>query len=162
MATNYSIGSLIPGKRMFDAQHMIDALNGVNGITAGTQPVDSSSVTGNATVGGYVDLSTSATLTAVGTNRATALQLAKQVNNIGTAAAGTGVVLPAAATAGVGAIVTIFNNGASLIQVYGSGSDTIDGVAGATGVPLTNALRCQYFCTAAAKWLSAQLGVISA
>lgn len=110
----------------------------------------------------YVDESVGDALTAAGTTRADALQLAKQINNVTTAAAGTGVILPSVANAGVGAIVTIFNAGANLIQVYGSGSDTIDGVAAATGVPLTNAKRCQFFATAAATWISAQLGVVSA
>lgn len=106
--------------------------------------------------------STAAGLTALGTNQATALPIAKTVNVISTAAASTGVVLPSAASIGIGGYVVIFNDGASPIKVYGNGSDTIDGVAGATGKTLTNALRCEYFVTAAATWKSAQLGVMSA
>lgn len=101
-------------------------------------------------------------LTAVGTNRATALALTKQKNNVGTAASGTGVVLPSAATVGVGGWVDIFSGGANAIQVYGAGSDTIDTVAGSTGVPLTNTKRCRYSVDAAATWTSAQWGVVSA
>lgn len=99
-------------------------------------------------------------LTAVGTNRTTALVLANIVNVIATAAASTGVVLPAAIK--IGQIWYIYNNGASPIQVYANGSDQIDTVAGATGVVLTNAKRAIYTVVAAGTWISAQLGVVSA
>lgn len=108
---------------------------------------------------GLADRNAGSALTAAGTTRADALALTKQINNIGTAAASTGVVLPAAT---VGQIVTVFNSGANPIKVYGAGSDTIDGTAGSTGVTLTNANRCMYICVAAATWLSAQMGVASA
>jgi hypothetical protein len=98
-------------------------------------------------------------LTATGTTRTDALQLAKQVNNVTTTAAGTGVILPVGI---VGMRITIFNAGANALQVYASASETIDGVAGATGVPLTNAKRCEYFYLAANTWVSMQGGVISA
>jgi hypothetical protein len=110
-----------------------------------------------------VATSTAATgLTAVGTTRANALQLTARVNNITTAAAGTGVVLPLGVP---GTRITLFNNGVSNIQVYGAGADTIDGVAAATGVVLTagaTAGRCEYFCVAPGVILSAKLGVVSA
>jgi copper(I)-binding protein len=114
--------------------------------SAGTAPLNILHSVGNA-------------LTAVGTNRATSLALTKDINVIGTAAAGTGVTLP---TGIVGMVVTVFNEGANAIKVYGAGSDTIDGAAAATGVTLTNAKRASYYCVAAATWISAQLGVASA
>ncbi len=98
-------------------------------------------------------------LTAVGTNVATALALTKTVNNVTTAGSGTGVILPACT---IGAIVYVFNAGANAIQVYGAGADTIDTVAAGTGVPLTNTKRAIYIGVAAATWISAQLGVVSA
>jgi hypothetical protein len=58
--------------------------------------------------------------------------------------------------------IRIFHAGASPVKVYASASETIDGVAGATGVTLTNALRCEYEFVAANTWISAQLGVVSA
>lgn len=100
-------------------------------------------------------------LTAAGTNQATALVLSKDVNVIGTAAASTGAVLPSVATVGVGASVEVFNDGANAIKVYGAGSDTIDGTAGATGVTLTNASRCRYLATASGAWKSSLLGAVS-
>ncbi len=113
---------------------------------------------GNLSTAGYTLESVGNALTAAGTTRADALQLAKEINNITTAAASTGVVLPVGV---IGMRITVFNGGASTIKVYASGSETIDGTAGATGVNLTNANRCEYFFTAANTWISAKLGVVS-
>jgi len=115
--------------------------------------------TGSVVVSGYVDYSVGNALTAAGTTRADALQLAKQVNRVTTAAASTGVVLPVGV---VGMRITVFNAGANPIKVYASASETVDGTAGSTGVTLTNALRCDYFFVAANTWVSAQLGAVSA
>lgn len=164
--------SLLSGFRMFAGEALNAWKDQINAAFAGTTAVDAMTVTGaitgasvtttgNATAA-YVDVSTSNALTAVGTNRATALALVSSVNVIASAAASTGVVLPAAATVGIGGKVVIFHNGANAIKVYAAGSDTIDGVAAATGVTLTNALRCEYFVTAALTYISAQLGVVSA
>lgn len=120
------------------------------------------SLGGNAILTGYVDNSMSNALIATGSTAAGGLVLTSQVNSFATVASGTGAVLPTVAVAGIGARVTVFNGGASALKVYGGASDTIDGVAAATGVTLTNAKRCDYFATAAATWLSAQLGVASA
>lgn len=128
----------------------------VNTLTV-TAPT--SSFTGSVVVAGYVDYSVGNALTAVGTTRANALQLAKQVNRVTTAAASTGVVLPVGV---VGMRITVFNAGANPIKVYASASETVDGTAGSTGVTLTNALRCDYFFVAANTWVSAQLGAVSA
>src|SRR5882757_227474 len=100
----------------------------------------------------YARQSVSDALTAVGTNRATSLALVSAINVVATAASGTGVTLPAAATVGIGGIVTVYNYGANPIQVYAAGSETIDGAAAATGVPLANAKRCLYTCTTALKF----------
>jgi hypothetical protein len=117
-------------------------------------------------VSGYLAQSVAGALTAVGTTRATGLALTKQINDVTTAAASTGVVLPLGTAVGLSSPIVIFNAGANAITVYASGSDTIDGVAGATGVPLTNAHRCIYFPISVSggvtTWISAQLGVVSA
>lgn len=114
--------------------------------------------TGNQAFSGYILRSVGNALTAAGTTRADALQLAAEVNNVTTAGSGTGIILPVGV---VGMRITVFNAGANPIKVYASGSETIDTVAGATGVTLTNAKRCEYFFTVALTWISAQLGVIS-
>lgn len=88
-------------------------------------------------------------LTAVGTDRATALALTKQINIIATAASSAvGAVLPATSSVGLGGHVDVYNDGPSnAFHVYSAGSDTIDGAAGATGVNLTNAKWCRYIVT---------------
>ncbi len=132
--------------------------NTASAVTVGgTQTLTAKTLTSPITSG--MRLTPATTLTAVGTTRTDALALTADINNVTTAASGTGVILPAATT---GRVVTIFNNGANLIQVYGAGSDTVDGQAGTSGVALTNGKRAQYFCVAAATWISAQLGVVSA
>lgn len=134
-----------------------------DGFTIINTPITVNRATGTVTLlnstSAYALSSVGNALTAVGTNRATALQLAKQVNNVTTAASGTGVILPVGV---IGMVITVYNNGANAIKVYASASETVDTVAGATGVTLTNALRCQYTYVAANTWISAQLGVISA
>ncbi len=125
-----------------------------NTLVAGTL-----AVSGNATLTTYLLESVGNGLTAAGTTRTDALQLAKQINNVTTAGSGTGVILPVGA---IGMRITVFNAGANAIQVYASASETIDTVAGATGVPLTNTKRADFFFTAANTWISAQLGVVSA
>lgn len=110
----------------------------------------------------YIQSSTASGLSAAGSSRVDALQLAATNNFLSAVVLNTGVVLPSAASVGVGCSVFIFNAGANPVKVYGSGSDTIDGTAGATGVTLTNAKRCEYIVSAAATWISAQLGVVSA
>ena len=102
--------------------------------------------------------STQQSVTATGTNRATAFAVTASVTNFTTVAASTGAVLP---LGNPGKSFTLFNNGASAMTVYFTGSDTCDGVAGATGVTLSNGSRCQYYCVASGVWLSAKLGATS-
>lgn len=168
------------GQLVQDSGVIIDDSNNVSGVgtlacgattVTGALVVTSTLASGAATVtgaasttttitaGSYFLRSVGAALTAVGTTRTDALQLAKEVNNVTTAASGTGVILPVGV---VGMRVTVFSNGANAIKVYASGSETIDGTAGSTGVTLTNTKRCDYFFTVANTWLSAQLGVVSA
>lgn len=60
-----------------------------------------------------------------------------------------------------GRAVVVINDGAAAAQLFGKGTDTIDGVVTATGVPLTNAKRCIYYCLTAGAWQSL-MGVKSA
>jgi hypothetical protein len=139
-------------------------LTTAGGITAsGNQAVTGNStvggnqtIAGNASVAGFLDGSIAVGLAAVGTNRGTALALTKQVNLVATAASSAvGVVLPPAATVGVGGHVDVYNDGpANSFHVYGAGSDTVDGVAGSTGVALTNAFWSRYVVTAAGTYVS--------
>lgn len=89
--------------------------------------------------------------------RPNAVLLSKQFNRIAVCAtAADSVVLPAAV---VGDFRVAVNDGVAAAQVFGNGSDTIDGVAGATGVPLTNGKRAIFFCLAAGVWSSLSAGV---
>lgn len=128
-------------------------------VTGATALSSTLAVTGVTTLTGLLKTSVATTISAAGTTRADATALTKQTNNITTAASGTGVILPASAA---GQNIIVNNAGANPVQVYGAGSDTIDGVAGSTGVPLTNAKRAIFLCVAANTYISAQLGVISA
>ena len=142
------------------------AVTGAVTFSGGLNVTGNTTQTGNTFQSGYAADSVASALTAVGTNRGTALVIAKQINNITTAAASTGAVLPLGSAVGLCAPIFIFNGGANPITVYASGTDTIDTVAGATGVTLTNAKRCMYFPVSVSAgvttWISAQLGVISA
>ncbi len=96
-------------------------------------------------------------LVATGTTRADALQLQAAINVLATVAASTGVRLKDVPSGGT---QTIYNDGASAVQVYAT--DAIDGIAAATGVALTNAKRAIYTRLPSGAWISAQLGVVSA
>lgn len=100
------------------------------------------------------------TITALGTTVADAFQLRAAVSWLSTVAAATGVKLPL--RLGPGAEVVVYNDGANPVQVYDAEGNTIDGVAGATGVPLANAKRCIFTKKPSGAWASAQLGVVSA
>ena len=115
---------------------------------------------GRRTVG---DVETGITATAGG-NQATAYQLTKSFNVLGTVATNAdSVKLPTDRQ--VGDEVLIVNDGAANAQVFGAGTDTIDGIATATGVVLTAAKRCSYYVASitagVAAWLS-NMGVKSA
>lgn len=115
---------------------------------------------GRRTVG---DIETGITATAGG-NQATAYQLTKSFNVLGTVATNAdSVKLPTDRQ--VGDEIIIVNDGAANAQVFGAGTDTIDGIATATGVVLTAAKRCSYYCASieagVAAWLS-NMGVKSA
>lgn len=112
------------------------------------------------TVAGVADTAlVDQSVTTTGSSRTGAYVITGQVTNITTATASAGVVLPTANKPGMKRI--IFNSGAAANTVYALGTDTIDGTAGSTGVVLTNGNRCAFYCVAAGKWLSAQLGAVS-
>lgn len=128
-----------------------------NTLIAGTLAVTgASALTGALTVSALTSLTglaldAATTISAAGTTRTDATALTKSVNNVTTALASTGVTLPASASFG---IAVVNNLGANAIQVYGNGSDTIDGAAGTTGVTLTNTKRAIFVKVAANTWIS--------
>lgn len=87
-----------------------------------------------------------------GGGQGSALALTNAINNVTTvAAAGDSVKLPASAA---GLEITITNNGANSMQVFGAGTDTINGVATATGVAQLPGVTTVYTCAVAGNWLA--------
>lgn len=105
--------------------------------------------TGTGYSGGFQTISSTDALTATGSTQGTALAIKTMQNRFTTVAASTGCVLPAAVA---GMNIVIINAGANSLQVYGNGSDTINGTAGATGVSLAAGKTAEYFTTVAGAW----------
>jgi hypothetical protein len=95
------------------------------------------------------------TITAhAGGTRALATKLTASLNRISVCAtAGDSVALPPAVA---GLDLLVINDGAAAGQVFADAgtTDTIDGVAAATGVPLTNAARARFSAPADGVWSS--------
>jgi len=125
--------------------------------TIATQNANNVAITGGSLSDVTVAETSANGLTATGTTRVDAFVVTAQINRFSTVGAGTGAVI----TFAPGLVVAVYNDGVNPLQVYASGSTTIDGVAGSTGVPLTNAKRCLYTCVATNVVVSAQLGVVS-
>lgn len=88
-----------------------------------------------------------------GGTQAAALLLPSAINNVTTvASAADSVKLPASA-AGLN-IIVVNSAATNAMQVYGSGTDTINGVATATGVSQAAGTVVTYVCTAAGSWFS--------
>jgi hypothetical protein len=101
-------------------------------------------------------------VTAVGSTRASAALISSSISVVATAASGTGVQVLAASALGIGASQTIYNNTANAIKVYAAGSDTIDTVAGSTGVTLSGTAAARFTVLAATAFQSNLLGLKSA
>jgi len=87
-----------------------------------------------------------------GGGQGSALALTSSVNNITTAAAsGDSVRLPVSA---VGMAVTVINSGANPIQVFGAGTDTVNGIATATGVSQLPGSTVTYRVAVVGNWLA--------
>ena len=71
------------------------------------------------------------------------------------ATSGDSVALPPSSP---GLTIIVVNTGANPMQVFGAGTDTINGVATATGVSQMQASVVHYVCTTAGAWLASGLG----
>lgn len=91
-------------------------------------------------------------LTAVGSTQATALALAAAVNEITTAAASTGVILPLGANGGDS--IEVYNGGANGITVYPPVGGTINNLSANTGLALATLKSGKYTCRSALTWYS--------
>lgn len=124
----------------------------INDLIAGAATVDSLQVTGSLSTTGLASGSAADAITAhSGGGQANAVALTKQVNRISTvAAANDSVKLPPSAP---GLQIAVVNGAASnSMQVFGAGTDTINGAAAATGVAQGAGLTAIYVCPVAGKW----------
>ncbi len=139
----------------------------VGGVTPAAATVTTLNATGlatltSATLSGYFQGSVAPTLTAVGTDRSTALLLAKQYNVITSAAStAVGVTLPVGVIGMEVDINLLTAVTAATIHIYASGSDTVDTQVGSTGVLLTKGKVCRYKFVAANTWVSSLWGAVS-
>lgn len=89
--------------------------------------------------------------------QAGATPLTMMLNRVATAAAvGNAVRLPPALQ---GLEVCVINDGANAITVFGFGTDTINGVAAATGIQQMSGSCAYYICVTAGKWSAPSVGV---
>ncbi len=143
-----------------------------DGVVGGVTPAAGTFTTVNASglatltstvLSGYFEGSVGNGLQAIGTDRGSALQLAKQYNSISAAAStAVGALLPVGAVGMEIDINLLAAVTAATIHVYASGSETIDTAAGSTGVLLTKGLTCRYKFVAALTWQSSLWGLKSA
>lgn len=90
-------------------------------------------------------------LTAAGSTKADALQLAASSNVFGTVGASTGAKLPAPSGS---APVVIYNGGANALTVYSySSTDTINALSAGAGFSVTNA-KAAIFWPAGSRWVA--------
>lgn len=138
-----------PGKRLTDGDEinsqLVTPINALITLVEGS-PADIIS----ANVIFTVDAGVSA---GAGGTQAKATQMEGQIATITTCASDNdSVMLPAGVE---GAVFSCWNNTAKSAQVFGNGTDTINGVATATGVAQAAGSKALYFCTSdqpAASW----------
>ena len=147
--------STVPAGGTVSAEALRVLSNGV--VAIGTTAAAATLPVGSLVINGLMKESSSDTLTAhAGGGQASALQITSEVNRVTTVAtSGDSVVLPASVA---GLTVLINNSGANPMQVYGLGSDTINGVAAATGVSQMPGSEVIYVCPSAGNWEANGLG----
>lgn len=108
---------------------------------------------GNQALVGLQYLSAADSVTASGTNQATAFQLTSEISRI---ASGTGgIILPPSYP---GLDVYVINTSGAAVQVYGNASDTIDGNSATVGVSQMNGSMTLYAATAPGAYYSNGIG----
>lgn len=125
------------------------AAGGLLTIPAGSQDIQ------DAINQGYTFPSTFAAVTANLTAQPAGIQanatpMSYGLNQVATVAtAADGVALPSAVP---GEYVTVINDAAKAIQVFGAAGDTINGIASATGIPQPPNSSATYSCVVAGQW----------
>lgn len=90
------------------------------------------------------------TIAGAGTTQGTATAVASTFTIISTAPSSSGVVLRTSAGS---PDQLIYNGGANTLKIYGSGSQTINGIAGATGISLPT-LKAARLTAAGTGWIA--------
>ena len=105
--------------------------------------------------GGLFYESATSNIAAAGNSQATATQLNSELNKVTSATAGTayGVKLPATGAI-AGLTILVENHSGVSIQVYGTGTDTVNDVAAATGVVQMDSSVVLFSCYESGKWYS--------
>ena len=142
-ASNYT-GSIQSGFREMDGGDILKILSGQINFSA-------------LSLTGLLAESATDSITAhAGGGQTSATLLTTEANRITTVAtAGDSVMLPASVA---GLTILIDNAGANPMQVYGAGTDTINGVATATGVSQMAGSEVIYVCHTAGAWFANGLG----
>lgn len=106
---------------------------------------------GDMTSGGMFNVVTGITARAGGgQSEATAIAATAGIAVVGTVATGADSVrLPAAVP---GRVIFLVNQGANSMQVFGAGTETINGIATGTGVAQAAGVAALYICAAAGAW----------
>lgn len=91
-----------------------------------------------------------ATVSAAGTTQGTATSLKADINYISTAAASSGVILPAAETSDS---LIVYNGGANAVLVYPPLGAKINAAATNGGVSVATGTRCDFTCVTATQWI---------
>lgn len=119
--------------------------------SGGRQKTSAQLPAGNVIFSGYLIEPSLAGITAHASGgQSSATQLSNEVNQIATVAtAGDSVKLPPSIA---GLTIMVINNGSKPAQVYGSGTDTINGVATSTGVSQMPNSVAFYVCPVAGTW----------
>lgn len=125
-------------------------------ISTGTIPDNPATIGldgGDVLILGYLERSITNGITAATTQtQAAATALVRDFNRVSTVAtAGNGVRLPASVA---GKEIVVFNDTANAMQVYGASTDTIDGIATATGISQGAGAVTVYRCFVAGNWVA--------
>jgi len=90
-------------------------------------------------------------VSAAGTTQATATSLTANVNVIGTAAASSGVVVPASEA---GDVIEVYNQGANALAVYPPGSEIIDALSASASFAVGAGKAATFRKVSATTWVS--------
>lgn len=131
----------------------------IGGTTPAAGAFTTLSASGNLTCSGNSIRSVAATVSAAGTDQATATALTADINDVTTVGSGSGVKLPTAVT---GMKITVFSDGANNLLVYPATGGAIDGGTANSAATLTSTKRCDFVALSTTAWKSAQLGAVSA